>query len=219
MFQRNPEHSAKSPYKGPAVGVLHWSYRFVWGHTEAAPSIDGNGRIYTAGGGHEGFTMELHKMYCMNTSGAMAWSYAMPYNPTAAFIDSAPAISSEGNVHFGCNGGSSYSFLFALDPSGGLQWSYRTADGIYSSSNLGANGEIYFQTRQQQEPYLDQNIYALNPNGTLGWSYWKGGLAFESGSLGRGRRHRDGRDVSVQFERIAPVELWRGGRQPLAVIR
>jgi outer membrane protein assembly factor BamB len=54
--------------------------------------------------------------------------------------------------------------LYALNSDGGLIWSYRTADAIYTSPAVGCEGEVYFGS-------LDNQLYALTSIGELYWSY------------------------------------------------
>ena len=177
MFQYNPEHSGKSSYRGPTIGVLHWSYRFFGGHTEAPPSIGSDGRIYTAGGGNDPSLSlsELHRMYCLNTDGTIAWSYASVYwsynhswgaESRYAILDSAPALSPEGNIYFGSKGGVDYSAFYALNSNGGLKWTYKTGNDVQASNTMGPNGELYFGTAGK--------LYALDSGGTIKWSYAAG---------------------------------------------
>jgi outer membrane protein assembly factor BamB len=54
--------------------------------------------------------------------------------------------------------------LYAVSSIGGLDWSYRTADAIYSSSAVDFFGVVYLGS-------LDNQIYAFNSMGDLKWSY------------------------------------------------
>ena len=181
MFQYNARHVGKSPYNGALAGVLHWSYHFSGGHVQVAPSIGSDGRIYTAEGGADNPQWcEWHHIYCMNTNGAMVWSYAsaawsywdngaMQYD--CSFIDSQPALDGQCNVYYGECAGGTHSRFYSLSSRGVLRWSYRTSDDIWSSSTIGVDGELYFGTGVRKSSGEDRNLYVLNSNGTLKWSY------------------------------------------------
>ena len=59
---------------------------------------------------------------------------------------------------------------------GGVQWSFATGAGIFSSPVVGADGTIYFGS-------ADQSFYALNPDGSLKWKIQTGDIIDSAGLL------------------------------------
>jgi outer membrane protein assembly factor BamB len=59
---------------------------------------------------------------------------------------------------------------------GGVQWSFATGAGIFSSPVVGADGTIYFGS-------ADQSFYALNPDGSLKWKIQTGEIIDSAGLL------------------------------------
>ena len=58
-----------------------------------------------------------------------------------------------------------------------LAWKFRTASDVNSSPAIGADGTIYFGSR-------DNYLYALNPDGTLWWKFRTGDAVRSSPAIG-----------------------------------
>jgi len=102
-------------------------------------------------------------------TGALKWSFT-----TGNWIKSSPAIGADGTIYVGSWDGN----LYAINPNGGLKWSYTTGGAcIDSSPAIGADGTIYVGS-------WDGNLYAINPNGTLKWSYTTGDWIESSPAIG-----------------------------------
>ncbi len=79
------------------------------------------------------------------TTGAFEWSYPISLSLGA----SSPVIGADGTIYFGADK------LYAINPNGGLKWSYTTGSVILSSPAIGADGTIYFGS-------ADYNLYAIH---------------------------------------------------------
>ncbi|MEO0095166.1 MAG: PQQ-binding-like beta-propeller repeat protein [candidate division WOR-3 bacterium] len=92
-------------------------------------------------------------LYAIAPNGTIKWRYR-----TNGLIYSAPAIGSDGRIHFYSRDG----FLYVLNADSTLKWRYP----IYCSSALaiGSNNTIYVVSNQC-------NLHALNPDGSLKWTY------------------------------------------------
>lgn len=90
-----------------------------------------------------------------------------------SFVDSCPALGSDGTVYVG----SADFYLYALNADGTLKWRFRTGGGVVSSPALGLDGTVYVGSN-------DRYLYALNANGTLKWRFQTGSAVFSSPALG-----------------------------------
>ncbi|MCD6522432.1 MAG: PQQ-binding-like beta-propeller repeat protein, partial [Candidatus Diapherotrites archaeon] len=102
--------------------------------------------------------------------GTLKWKFK-----TDSWVESSPAISSDGTIYFG----SGDYYLYALYPNGTLKWKYRTGGAIGSSPAISSDGTIYFGS-------YDYYLYALNPDGTLKWKYETGSPVFSSPAISSG---------------------------------
>ncbi|MBL7183088.1 MAG: PQQ-like beta-propeller repeat protein [Anaerolineae bacterium] len=105
MVLHDLQHTSRSPYSGPSIPGLKWSY--AMGGGVGSPSIGSDGTIYAGSG--DG------KLYAINPNGTLRWSFA-----TGGRISSCPAIASDGTIYTG----SWDSKLYAINPNGSLKWSY-----------------------------------------------------------------------------------------------
>ncbi len=87
----------------------------------------------------------------------LKWKYA-----TEGWVDSSPAIGTDGNIYVGSDDGN----LYALNPSyGTVNWQDSTDGSIESSPAIGTDGTVYVGSEEG-------NLYALNPSdGTVKWQY------------------------------------------------
>jgi len=61
--------------------------------------------------------------------------------------------------------GSEDGYVYALDPTGGLRWRYKTGGPIaLAGAAIGKAGTVYM-------PSTDQLLYALDPQGHARWTY------------------------------------------------
>jgi len=87
MFRQNLLHTGLSPYAGPSIPRLAWSYSAASG-VYSSPAIGSDGRVYV--GSNDA------NIYCLNSAGSLAWSYG-----THSTVESSPAIGSDGRVYVG----------------------------------------------------------------------------------------------------------------------
>jgi outer membrane protein assembly factor BamB len=92
--------------------------------------------------------------------GKLKWKFA-----TNWFVDSSPAIGSDGTIYVG-----SYDFnLYAINKDGSLKWIFNTGGNIEESSPaIASDGTIYIGSS-------DKKIYAINLDGTQKWNFTTGG--------------------------------------------
>jgi outer membrane protein assembly factor BamB len=131
----------------------------------ASPAVDSDGTIYlSAEGGDSGF------LYAVTPTGQKKWRHAVV--GIRRILRSSPAIGPDGTIYVGTKSGGQGTpgQLLAISPvDGTLLWAYdipqihQTADDVYCSPTIGADGTIYFGAETG-------SFYALNPDGTLKWS-------------------------------------------------
>lgn len=115
-----------------------------------------------------------------------AWAAELPVlwtvRNSSIYVDSSPAIGSNGVIYITTSGSAKYydasgGKLEAIDPHGVEQWAFTTHVDIVSSPAIGADGTIYFGSR-------DRKIYAVSPNGKALWSYPTGAWVDASPAIG-----------------------------------
>ena len=118
------------------------------------------------------FVSEDQVLYAVNPQGLTKWTYKIPVFTYYDFVDSSPAIGSDGTVYVG-----GYNELFAIYPNGTLRWNY-TADGWqFTSPTVDAAGNVYAAC-------VGGTLYALRADGGLRWKYTVGGLQHTSPVIG-----------------------------------
>jgi len=187
MFRHDPKHTGLSPYKGPSIPLLSWSYR-LGSYGESHPAMGIDGTIYIG---------DSRSICSLNINGSLGWSYCTMYG----FSGSSPAIGSDGTIYVGSNDNALYSFdnctlkwsyiigwdagnsspeigsdgtiyigssdnaLYTLNHDGVLKWSYQIVHDVYVSPAIGDDGAVYLSSGE------DKNFYAVNSGGLLAWSY------------------------------------------------
>jgi outer membrane protein assembly factor BamB len=130
----------------------------------ASPAVDTDGTIYIAAeDGTFGF------LYAVYPNGTKKWRYAV--TGSGRVLRSSPAIAPDGTIYVGTKSGGTATpgQLLAFYPDGTYKWAFdipqvtQTADDIYCSPTVGADGTIYFGAETG-------SLYAVNPDGTLKWS-------------------------------------------------
>jgi outer membrane protein assembly factor BamB len=101
---------------------------------------------------------------------------------SSVYVDSCPALGSNGVVYVTSSGSSRYSDisggkLVAIDSRGIEKWQFRTRIDIKSSPAIAADGAIYFGCR-------DRRLYAVSPDGRALWSYLTGAWVDSSPAIG-----------------------------------
>jgi len=147
-------------------GTQRWMFtlEYDWEMSFASPAVDLDGTIYIAAEDNdEGF------LYAVNPNGTQKWCYTVPGNYRV--LRSSPAIAPDGTIYVGTKSGGpgTPAQMLAFYPDGTLKWAFdvpqvtQTADDIYCSPTVGADGMIYFGAE-------NGSLYAVYPDGTLKWS-------------------------------------------------
>ncbi|MCL5103324.1 MAG: PQQ-binding-like beta-propeller repeat protein [Armatimonadetes bacterium] len=84
--------------------------------------------------------------------------------PTQGYVESSPAIASDGTTYIGSADGK----LYAITQNGTVRWTYNTGSIIDSSPAVADDGRILIGCN-------DGKLYCLNPAGELVWTYSTGG--------------------------------------------
>ena len=182
MFGHDARHTGQSEYveKGSADNPYYWRTPMGFPdpsllETNTSPAsptssaaVGSDGIIY-AGVGHNSDDVPLgvRALYPepdKPDADRAKWTYAT----NNAYVQSSPAIGSDGTVYIGSD---DYS-LYALDPNSFVEdqalknykWQYRTSGKVRSSPVIGSDGTIYVGSD-------DSYLYALSPDGNLKWLY------------------------------------------------
>jgi len=130
-------------------GEILWRVK-LGGLTTSSPVIGRDGTVYVGG----------EKLFAVNPEGTIRWAFG-----TDGYIDnSAPALGEDGAIYVGFSNAApgEASKLVALNPNGTERWEFHVPAPIPSSPALGADGTIYFLSKEGR-------LYALNRSGKLRW--------------------------------------------------
>jgi len=179
MFMHDPQHTGRSPYKGPQIGAVQWRFDATsWVYS--SPVIDQDGTIYVGSSDHY--------FYAISPDGSVKWKYL-----TLGEIITSAILASDGTIYViaGVAPNASNSALYALDRSGNLKWNYQlhgftsfcdptiAKDGktVYVHTGLGYNnpswlsaitsaGVLRWTLQQQGDSLFDVWSPAFSPDGT-----------------------------------------------------
>jgi len=140
MFGQNPQRTGRSPYSGPEVPKLKWSFT-TGSRIYSSPAIGADGTIYVG-------SID-NNLYAINPDGSQKWSFT-----TGDVVFSSPAIGADGTIYVGSYDNN----LYAINPDGSQKWSFTTGAKIFSSPAIGVDGTIYVGS-------WDTNLYAIDPDG------------------------------------------------------
>jgi len=94
MFGQNPQRTGRSPYSGPEVPKLKWSFT-TGSRIYSSPAIGADGTIYVG-------SID-NNLYAINPDGTLKWSFT-----TGDMVFSSPAIGADGTIYVGSFDGKLY---------------------------------------------------------------------------------------------------------------
>lgn len=103
-------------------------------------------------------------------------------------VQSAPAISADGTIYFGCADGK----LYALNSDGSKRWDFATGGYVFSSPSIAAGGTIYLGS-------ADGKLYAVHGSSGLADSPWS---KFRGDLRQSGKGHYFGSRPWFEFARV-----------------
>ena len=158
-----------------ATGAKKWEF-LTGGWVGSSPAIGSDGTVYVGsvilgvyvGGDWEGGG---GKVYALNgETGAKKWEFL-----TGGYVNSSPAIGSDGTVYVG----SMDKKVYALNgATGAKKWEFLTGEGVSSSPAIGSDGTVYVGS-------YDKKVYALNgATGAKKWEFLTGEGVSSSPAIG-----------------------------------
>jgi outer membrane protein assembly factor BamB len=147
MFHANPQHMGHSfgycvslqNYLG-TLGDLKWQY-YTDAPVFSSPVISSNGTIY--------FSLWQYIYTLDSTTRNVKRTYRIADPPW--LLISSPVIGNDGTIYIGTYDG----YIYALNATGTLKWTYQTSNSIDSSPVIDYDGKIYVGSD-------DGYVYALN---------------------------------------------------------
>jgi outer membrane protein assembly factor BamB len=154
----------------PATGRRLWHFPGEKpGHEcMASPVVGEDGTIYVMIG--------EDRLYAVRPNGTQAWALAFAGGGDRWEMSfSTPAIGQDGVLYLATEGqdlGEPFSQVYAILPTGAVQWSYPVDGGrfVRASPVVGADGTIYVATKAGG-PELDARVIALSPDGAKRWHF------------------------------------------------
>lgn len=156
-------------------GFSKYHLNSLWERPGATPFVFSIGEPIIAGpssgstGSPEIFSTESGKLFALNSSGNILWSF-----DAGGAIRSAVSISSQGKIY----AGSQDNKLYCLDLNGNLEWSYPTGGYVAGSPAIADFNTIYFGSS-------DGRLYCIDNQGNLRWSFISGGAITSSPAISR----------------------------------
>jgi outer membrane protein assembly factor BamB len=161
MFRHDRKHTARTPYTGPAVPAVAWTFPVNDGIV-SSPSIGSDGTIYF-GAGWSFLGSADSGLYAIHPDGTLKWRFT-----AGDGIFSSPAIGPDGALFFGCIDKS----IYAVEDSvtyGKLRWNTNLGNFfVLSSPVVSPAGPVYIGAPSFY-------FYSLDPlTGAINWSYKTG---------------------------------------------
>ena len=188
MLHLDPRHTNRSPFEGPTLANVLWTFD-TGGPIEAAPAVLDDGTILVAslGGklfaltndgkqrlavdlGDRGYSAPLvygeflylgsdaHRFYGVTREGVIRFRLE-----TNGDVDTGAVPTPWGGIVF-----ASGRVLYASKPDGTLLWRFQARRKIYSSPAVGDDGTVYVGSQ-------DRHFYAVTPEGKVRWRVDLGG--------------------------------------------
>ena len=181
MFHNDLNHTGLSSYYGPDAAEVKWTFptggRGVYSSTTLGPDET----IYIGTSGWHWYTRS--KLYAINPDGTEKWHWTPPLYSSLGlvdFIDSTPAVASDGTLYVGCWNRR----LYALYPNGTQKWEFYDGSSgkncrgfVLTSPAIAPDGTIYMGNNNGK-------LYAINHDGSLKWSYKTGRSIQSSPAVG-----------------------------------
>ena len=153
MFLHDPQHTGRSPYRGPQEGKVEWAYE-TGNWVYCSPAIGTDGTVY--------FSSNDGSFYALNASGGLKWQFSVGQYLA---IESS-TVGFDGTIYAGSGNG----VFYAIDQSGNLKWTY-TAGGrrSWGAPVPSYNGEdIYFIAYDSSNT---ASLFDVRRDGSLKWKY------------------------------------------------
>ena len=163
MFHHDLKHTGLSIHNGPDTAAVKWTFS-TGDRIYGSASIGEDGTVYI--GTNDRYPWTDSKLYAIYPNGTERWHWSPPPHNTFNFIDSTPAIASDGTIYVGCRDGR----LYALYPNGTEKWDFYAHPWWWrkgfdlTSPAIGSDGTIYIGNNNHR-------LYAINPDGTERWNY------------------------------------------------
>jgi len=179
MFHHDLSHTGLSPYYGPDTSTVKWTFS-TGDKIYGSIAIAEDGTIYF--GTRDYCPLTRSRLYAINPDGTEKWHWSPPlysYHGLVDFIDSTPAVASDGTIYIGCWNRR----LYALYPNGTEKWEFydskrkKSRGFVLTSPAIAPDGTIYIGNNNGK-------LYAINPDGTLKWSYQTGCSIQSSPAIG-----------------------------------
>ena len=181
MFHHDLNHTGLSHYYGPDTAATKWTFLTGGRSIYSSATLGSDGTIYIGTSGWHWYTRS--RLYAINPDGTEKWHWTPPlYSGLGLvdYIDSTPAIASDGTIYVGCWNRR----LYALHPNGTQKWEFYDASPgkkcrgfVLTSPVIAPDGTIYIGNNNGK-------LYAINPDGSLKWSYQTGRSIQSSPAVG-----------------------------------
>jgi len=157
MFLHDPQHTGRSPYRGPQEGKVEWTFftgQDLRQQIFSSPVIDEEGTIY--------FSSLSSNFYALRSDGLLKWSKSIGGG------DGSALVAADGTVYeygFGTGQpGEQYTYLYAYDRGGHLNWRFPVLGAaMLSSPVISKDGETLY--------LAVGSLYAIQRDGTLHWKW------------------------------------------------
>ena len=161
MEAHDPQHTGRSPYSGPQVPYLKWTYK-ADGAVIRSPLIGSDGTIY--------FGAKYQSFYAINPDGTLKWNYKLT-EKYEDFVTFSPALGNDGTIYVGSQK-SEEGKLYALGPEGDVRWSLQLQGVVCTAIMIGEDGTLYFGLDVVEGgDVISSYLYALNPDSSLRWRF------------------------------------------------
>jgi len=164
MYLHDPQHTGRSPYRGPQEGRVKW--RFDTGHdVYSSPALGVDGTIYV--GSNSMF------LFAITSVGSEMWRF----KADGITLQSDPLIAADGTIYFSVTGfQNNTGSLYALNRHGILKWKFENESQVPGEYAISADGNLLYLMMYKFYPTQNQrwvgSLCALNTSdGTMLWEF------------------------------------------------